>query len=599
MLKAARGKVLITPSRGFPMAGNIRMDNKSRGVHDDLFCNILILDDNCTKICLLGFDLIGLEFNTCEEIRNLISDSTGIPSQNIVIWATHTHSGPDTGMRLYSGSEKAVKSFLDDLVCRVSDGVIRANTNFENVRIKAGRATVTGLSFNRRLVREDGNVVMNFENFRPDEITGTTGPVDDELITLSVWDMEDNLFALMVNFALHPAILVGYKWLISRDFINYLDKHVSDFYGNDVVTLFANGAEGNINHLNYQSNNQLRNFREAERVGRRLGKFVNESIENSKFLEGKIRLVYERSSIPFRMITSQEIEWAGMVIERDKDLSEDMFDGIPDKTYARMILEMKERKNTECDILIQGMALNDFAFVTFPGEVFVEYGLKVKEISPYRHTMIIGLANGQAGYIPSKEAFNQGGYEVKTAWTSQLVQEAGEILVDIVANKILNPLFCKSVRTLERKSSENKYLHKDFHIALNMMLKYIHTNYGGKAFTDYLKQYSHEFYKPLKDKLLNNDFDALYEYFIDIYKKEEWPVTIIKKGNCLEIEQISCPAISWIRKKGHEPCKSYRETYNTVFTTLCQNTPVDYSLDYFDDVTGACKQRFILKDSKT
>lgn len=596
MLKAAKGKVIITPSPGTPMAGNIRLDNRSRGVHDDLYCNVLILKDNDTKICLLGFDLIGLEFVTCNEIKNRIEKSTDIPSGNIVIWATHTHSGPDTGMRMYQGTGEEVAAYLETMTVKVTSEVIRADGRYEEVSLKAGSTTVADLSFNRRLVKKDGSVVMNFEEFVPDEIIGTTGPVDKELITLSVWDKDNRLFALLVNFALHPAILVGYKWLISKDYINYLDEYISDHYGKQVITLFANGAEGNINHLNYLDQNQLRNFSEAKRVGRKLGKHVNKSVRCSTVLDGKIRFVSEKVALPLREITQQEKEWADMVLERDKDLSEDMFDGIPDKTYARMIKDMLVRSDKECETVLQGMAVHNFAFVTFPGEVYVEFGLKVKESSPYSYTMIIGLANSQAGYIPARESFGQGGYEVRTAWSSQLDHDAGDILVNLINVKILENLHRQSVKIMERKAFGNKYLHKDFHIALNLLMIYLNDNFGKDALTDYLKQYSRAYYKPLNQKLKSGDKEVLVSWFRDVYDKEEWPVRITSGENYVEISQDACPAIAHIVRNGGKPCTGYRETYNTVYTILCENTPFEYNLEYFNDETGACIQKFALKE---
>jgi hypothetical protein len=157
-------------------------------------------------------------------------------------------------------------------------------------------------------------------------------------------------------------------------------------------------------------------------------------------LTGNIKFISEKVTIPLREITEQEKQWADMVIESDKDLAEDMFDGIPDKTYAKMIKGMLVRPDKEFETVLQGFAMDNFAFITFPGEAFVEYGLQVKEISPYKNTMIIGLANSHSGYIPKKEAFLQGGYEVRTAWSSQLAYDAGDILVDLVREKILNPL---------------------------------------------------------------------------------------------------------------------------------------------------------------
>ncbi len=593
LLRAAKGKVIITPPPGTPMAGNIRSDNKSRGVHDDLFCSIIILKDGNTKICFLDFDLIGLEYSTCNEIRTRISECTDIPSSNVMIWATHTHSGPDTGMRMYKGNEDAVAGYLGKLVKLVADGVKEVNANFEEVRLQAGRILVSDLSFNRRLVKNDGSVVMNFESFTPEQIEGTTGPVDQELIALSLWDIAGRLFAILVNFSLHPAILVGHEWLISRDFIHYLENTILGHYGKDVVMLFANGAEGNINHLNYQDRDQMRNFAEAERVGKKLGEYVAEALVNSISIHGKIRFATAKASIPFRSISDEEISWAGMVIERDRNIAEDMFDGIPDKTYARMILEMAERKEPECEIFLQGMAIHNFAIVTFPGEVYAEFGLRVKELSPYTYTMIIGLANGQAGYIPDRKAFDQGGYEVRTAWTSQLAKDAGEILVSLIDGRIIDNLHSQSVKTMERKASDNKYLHRDFHIALNLMMNYILDNFGEEALKEYLEQYSGAFHKLLNPRLKGGDKELLADYFREKYRSEEWPVRISVSEDTVMIEQEACPGMAAILARGEKPCRLYVETYSTVYKSLCEGTPFEYSLDYFDIDTGACRQRFI------
>jgi neutral ceramidase len=139
-LEAAKGRVLITPREGTPIAGNVRLDNKSRGVHDNLYCNILILKDGMQKVCLLGFDLIFLEYNTCYIIKSRIEKATDIKATNIIMWATHTHSGPDTGMRLYQDhahEDPQVGTYIEEMSERVIKGVVMANWNFEYVTLKA------------------------------------------------------------------------------------------------------------------------------------------------------------------------------------------------------------------------------------------------------------------------------------------------------------------------------------------------------------------------------------------------------------------------------------------------------------------------------
>ena len=434
-MKAAAGRIKITPENGIPMGGNVRLDNKSRGVHDDLYCNILMLNDGIKEICLLGFDFVGLKYTTCTDIKDRIEKITGIPSSNITMWGTHTHSGPDTCMRFYHGIDNIIDEYLDWVANEVSKACISVHDQYEEVVLKSGKKEVHDLSFNRRLVRKNGEVVMNFEEFDIDDIVGTTGPIDPELIALSVWS-QDRLKAVLVNFTLHPAILVGLDWLISRDFINDLDNYLLDAYGKDTVVLFANGAEGNVNHLNYKDPDQWRDFRETQRIGKKLGEHAQSCIEDSKTETGELKYISKPVTFPYRAITDEEKEWADMVIERDKDKVEDQFDGIPDKTYAKMIKGMLVRPDKEFSTVL-GLSIGKFAFFTFPGEVYVEFGLAVKRLSPYENTMIIGLANSQSGYIPKEEAFAQGGYEVKTAWSSQLEYDAGERLVEKINENLI------------------------------------------------------------------------------------------------------------------------------------------------------------------
>ena len=157
----------------------------------------------------------------------------------------------------------------------------------------------------------------------------------------------------------------------------------------------------------------------------------------------------------------------------------------------------------------------------------------------------------------------------------------------------------KDRRVMKRNASDNKYLHKDFHISQNILMDYICRNYGKASLIKYLEQFAEAYYKPLKDKMMKGDIEALYKYFKDIYEKEEWPVRIICDKNQIKIEQDACPGISYIKSKGWDPVSDYQETYRTIYRTLCKNTPFEYILQNFNVGTGACTQIFIIKGDKT
>ncbi|MBN2557529.1 MAG: hypothetical protein JXB33_02100 [Clostridia bacterium] len=152
------------------------------------------------------------------------------------------------------------------------------------------------------------------------------------------------------------------------------------------------------------------------------------------------------------------------------------------------------------------------------------------------------------------------------------------------------------MKVIERKASDNKYLHRDFHISMNMLMDYICSVFGENALIEYLVEFSSAFHAPRKEFLIADDLASLESYFREIYKKEEWPVEILMEDKELVITQESCPGISHIRKAGLEPIKQYRETYGTVYEAMCAGTPYEYRLEYFDDEKGACRQRFFRRN---
>jgi len=151
---------------------------------------------------------------------------------------------------------------------------------------------------------------------------------------------------------------------------------------------------------------------------------------------------------------------------------------------------------------------------------------------------------------------------------------------------------------MTRKASDNKYLHKDFHIGLNILLDYIHDNFGKEAVIQYLSQYARAYYQPLREQLKAGNTAALSDYLTQIYQKEEWLVQIRSGEDFIELQQDACPGMSHIKASGKQPSCCYIETYQTVYGTLCEGTPFQYHLQRFDDETGACTQIFTKKEEE-
>jgi hypothetical protein len=80
------------------------------------------------------------------------------------------------------------------------------------------------------------------------------------------------------------------------------------------------------------------------------------------------------------------------------------------------------------DVEVQVIALGEVAFVAYPAEYFVEFGLRTKVGSPFASTFVAELGNGWHGYVPTIEAFEHGGYEPRLGDASRLVPEAGDLM---------------------------------------------------------------------------------------------------------------------------------------------------------------------------
>jgi hypothetical protein len=98
-------------------------------------------------------------------------------------------------------------------------------------------------------------------------------------------------------------------------------------------------------------------------------------------------------------------------------------------------METLDKQKVPLTAEVQVIAISDeLAVVSLPGEIFVELGLALKKASPFRHTFIAELANGSIGYIPNREAWPQGNYEVVSA---RCAPGGGERLVE-AALRLLN-----------------------------------------------------------------------------------------------------------------------------------------------------------------
>jgi neutral ceramidase len=236
---------------------------------------------------------------------------------------------------------------------------------------------------------------------------------------------------VLANLALHPAVLAGDNWLLGPDWPGYYVQAVQQILGPDAESLFLQGAEGNVNHIDYSDPQQGRGFKEAQRIGLAAGLAAASARFAARPVAGPIAWSSTVVVVPPRRLTADQLARARQMVAASRAASlapGGQVDGIPEVVFATDQLAMAARVDPY-RAEVQVLRLGDVAVVGLPGEFFVEFGLEIKRRSPARRTLVAGLANGSLGYVPVPEAFAAGGYE-PTPWRySKLAPEAGALCV--------------------------------------------------------------------------------------------------------------------------------------------------------------------------
>lgn len=428
-LTAGAAQVDITPPVGCPMAGYYSLRG-AEGTHDPLFAKSLVIEKDGTRVALVALDLISTTATMVAESRKLIESETGIPGRNVMISATHSHTGPvlsDGKPRtaVYGGAHKLAIEFMAELPHKIAASVKQADRARKPAVIKHGIGHEEGLAFNRRFHMIDGSVGWNAGKKNP-KIVRPAGPTDPAVPVVSLESTDGQPIAVYVNFAMHLDTVGGMYY--SADYPHYVAEALRKAKGSDVTTLFTIGTAGDINHINVNSSLAQKGQTEAARIGTRLAAEVLRTWDQLEPVTvDAIRVSHEVLELPLAPVTETEYASAKQVFELvQKDTKP--APKFLDQVQAFKVLDVMNRLGKPLEVEVQVISLGrDVAFVSLPGEIFVQLGLDIKAGSPFKNTIIAELANGAIGYVPNRVAYPQGNYEVVSA---RCAAGSGELLVD-------------------------------------------------------------------------------------------------------------------------------------------------------------------------
>jgi hypothetical protein len=124
-----------------------------------------------------------------------------------------------------------------------------------------------------------------------------------------------------------------------------------------------------------------------------------------------------------RQVSPAELAWAEKIIAETGGEVKPLADGVGDDYKAKLFKRLHDIQEQDVTVDQVCFAMGDTAFISIPGELFTEIGMRIKAESPFAHTYLLGLANGHIGYIPTRVAIHLGGYEVDTRGMDDMAEE--------------------------------------------------------------------------------------------------------------------------------------------------------------------------------
>jgi neutral ceramidase len=442
--RAGAAAVKITPPVGTPMAGYYS-ERAAEGVHDDLYAKVLVLEKDGVRAALVSLDLISTTHEFVAEARREIEKSTGLRGQNVMISATHAHTGPVVGSRglrekTLGGQSDLARRYQAELPARIARAVQQAEAALTPAQAWAARGREDAIAFNRRYHMADGSVGWNPGVLNP-RIVKPAGPIDPDVPVVYFETMNHKPIAFYVNYAVHLDNIGGVQ--ISADLPCTLARLLADVKGPDLVTVYTTGTCGDVNHINVNWSERQQGFANAARMGTILAAAVLRTLPALKPIQpGMLQCRTQNVALPLPGISPQDVDRARETVGRggyDRPGKPSFLELV----QAFKVLDVATRDGKPLEAEVQAITLgNELAWVGLPGEIFAELGLSLKQDSLFRQTMIAELANGSIGYVPSRRAFPQGNYEVVSA---RCAEGSGEMLV-AAALQELKKMYLASAR---------------------------------------------------------------------------------------------------------------------------------------------------------
>jgi neutral ceramidase len=394
-LMVGAAKVDVTPSAN-------ELPKTYDGILDHLYSRAIVLDNGTTRAALISVDAGAVPDAVWSGVSEQLEKNLGIPAQNLLLTATHTHSVPGQAG--------------PDYVRKIVESVQAAKERLRPARVGYG-AGVSYINVNRNIIDPKTRRWWEGPNY--------DGPSDKTVAVMKFETLSGEPIAVYYNYAMH-AVTVGQLDLVSADAPGTTSKYIEDSLDDKIVALWSSGAAGDQNPIYFQQTFDLRDIRIKDYAKRGID-ISNAMPPGGQGLNKKDPVVMKLMDQQKQMIVSmgqflgEEVLHVMRGMERtDSDV--EIYGGVktvscPGRTRTnegRAGFEGTYKDADPVEIKLGLLRIGDIAIGAVNAEVFNLIAQRLKKESPYARTMMATLTNGMArsGYIPNDAAYGMDTFEV-------------------------------------------------------------------------------------------------------------------------------------------------------------------------------------------
>ncbi len=395
VLRAGAAKVDVTPAED-------ALPQSYDGILDRIYSRAIVIDDGASVAALVSVDAGAVPDAIWQDVTRRLESELGVPADNVLLTATHTHSVP----------RQDVGPYTDKIV----ESVRLAKARMVNARVGYGTG-VSYLNVNRNII--DPNTRRWWEGPNYD------GPSDKTVAVIAFEDARGEPIAVYYNYAMH-AVTVGQLDMVSADAPGTASKYVEDSFDGDVVALWSSGAAGDQNPIYFQQTYDLREIRVNDYAARGID-ISNAMPPGGEGLNRQDPTVIKLMNQQKQMILSmgQFLGEEVLHVMRSMDRMESNVriagrhkivscPGRERTNEGRAGFPGEYREAGPVDIRLGLLEIGDIRIGAVNAEVFNPIAQRLKHESPYARTIMATLTNGMArsGYIPHDAGFGMYTFEV-------------------------------------------------------------------------------------------------------------------------------------------------------------------------------------------